>query len=87
MAMNIQDEIMNTAAENLAKDIDFEVLVGMLESIGWHRVILPNLWRDNGAVNILNWCETNINHPFEHRGFSFVFENKGDAVNFALRWA
>ena len=85
--MNIQDEMMNRAAESLAKDIDFEIIAGMLEGIGWHRVVLPNLWRDNGAVNILNWCQLTIRYPYKHRGPIFVFENKGDAVNFALRWA
>lgn len=86
MAIDIQAEIINQAGKNFADEIDFEILAGMLEGIGWHRVQLGNLWFNNGAVNILNWCEQNIKHPYEHRGSSFVFENKGDAVNFTLRW-
>ena len=84
--MNIQEDMLNKAGKALADDIDFEVLAGMLEGIGWHRVQLGNLWFNNGAVNILNWCEHNVKHPYEHRGCSFVFENNGDAVNFTLRW-
>ena len=83
---NLEEELMTQMSKEISEEIDFEVLAGMLEGIGWHKVKLERFQNNNHAVNIMLWCEQHIKNPFEHRGCTFVFENKGDAVNFTLRW-
>ncbi len=84
--MNLEDEIAKTMSEEIAKEIDFEVLSGMLVSLGWKKVILTRFFSRKHAINILMWCEENIKHPFEHHGSTFVFQDQSDAVNFTLKW-
>ncbi len=84
--MNLEDEIAKTMSEEISKEIDFEILSGMLVSLGWKKVTLTRFFSRKHAINILMWCEEHIKHPFEHHGSSFVFENEGDAVNFTLKW-
>lgn len=84
--MNLEDEIVNAMGKEISEEIDFEVLAGMLEGIGWHRVKLERFQNNHHAVNIMLWCEQHIKNPFNHRGSTFVFEDKGDAINFTLKW-
>ena len=75
-----------TAAQAIAKDIDREVLWGMLEGMGWTRVMLPRLIDNNHAIDITHWLAINCKHPFERSGRDFMFESKQDANWFILRW-
>jgi hypothetical protein len=85
MAMNIQDEIMEQAGQEMAREIDREILWGMLQGLGWTRVNLP--FKSNGhAVDIAYWVDEHIKHPFEQAGGDFIFEDQVDAVNFVLKW-
>jgi hypothetical protein len=84
--MGLEEEIANQAAERLARDIDREVLWGMLKDIGWTRVLLDRLQDNKHAVDIGYWLEANCKEPFERNGRDFLFESERDAVNFILRW-
>jgi hypothetical protein len=84
--MNIQDEMIEFKAKQLSDEIDREVLWGMLESIGWHRVMLPRLIDNNHAVDITHWLALNCKNSFERNGRDFIFENERDANWFVLRW-
>jgi hypothetical protein len=84
--MNFEDEIAKTMSEEITKEIDFEILSGMLVSLGWKKVTLTRFFSRKHSINILMWCEENIKHPFEHFGSTFVFQDQGDAVNFTLKW-
>ena len=84
--MNIEKEMLDQAGKELAREIDREVLWGMLVGIGWTRVMLDRLQDNNHAIDITYWLEENIKNPFERNGRDFIFEDKKDAVNFILRW-
>lgn len=84
--MNLEDEIVNQMGKEISEEIDFEILIGMLCEMGWHRVMLPPFKSNEQAVDISYWCEENVYNPYHHRGRLYVFENDGDAINFTLKW-
>ncbi len=84
--MSIEEEILNKAGKDMAREIDREVLWGMLKDIGWRRVMLDRFTDNNHAVDITYWLEANCKNPFERSGADFIFESEVDAVNFTLRW-
>ena len=63
--MTLEEEIINKAGNDMAREIDREVLWGMLEGIGWHRIMLPRLIDNNHAVDITHWLALNCKNSFE----------------------
>jgi hypothetical protein len=84
--MNIQEEMIEKAGTEMAREIDREVLWGMLQGIGWTRVMIPRLIDNAHAVDITYWLEENCKTPFERSGRDFIFESQKDANWFVLRW-
>jgi hypothetical protein len=84
--MTLEEEIINKAGNAMAREIDREVLWGMLEGMGWHRVMLPSLTDNNHAVDITHWLALNCKNSFERNGRDFLFESAQDASWFVLRW-
>jgi len=82
----LEEDILNKAGVEMAREIDREILWGMLEGIGWTRVMLDRLQDNKHAIDITIWLEENIKNPFERNGRDFIFENEKDAVLFILRW-
>jgi hypothetical protein len=77
--------LLTLAGKAIANEMDFQILVDMLCSIGWHKVILsPMTWEDGYAVDA--WTEKHIKGPFETMGLVWIFEFEEDANWFALRW-
>ena len=86
MAMTLEEEIINKAGKDMAREIDREMLWGMLKDIGWRRVMLDRFTDNKHAVDITHWLAANCKNPFERSGADFIFESEVDAVNFTLRW-
>ena len=84
--MTLEEQIANKMGNEMAREIDREVLWGMLEGIGWTRVMLPRYIDNTHAVDITYWLEETIKNPFERNGRDFIFENQKDANWFVLRW-
>ena len=82
----LEEEIANKMGDQMAREIDREVLWGMLKEIGWTRVLLSRIQDNNHAVDITHWLKENCKHPYERNGRDFIFEDKKDAVNFILAW-
>lgn len=82
----LEEEILNKAGNQMSRDIDREVLWGMLEGIGWSRVMLPTMGNGEQAVEIMCWLEDNCKGSHERWGRDFIFENQKDANWFKLRW-
>lgn len=74
------------AAKQMADDIDREILWGMLEGMGWTRVMVPTLGNAYMAVDIITWLEENCKQSHERSGRDFIFESAKDAQWFILRW-
>ena len=84
--MTLEEELLDKAGKQMANDIDREVLWGMLQGIGWTRIMLPRLIDNNHAVDITYWLEENCKKAYERNGRDFIFEDKRDANWFVLRW-
>ena len=84
--MSVQDEIMYRAGEEMAREIDREILWGMLVGIGWHRVMLSRLQDNNHAVDITVWLKEHCLGAYERRGRDFIFEDSKDATMFIMKW-
>ena len=82
----LEQDILNKAGTEMAREIDREVLWGMLEGLGWHRVMLPRLIDNHHAIDITYWLEENCKHAHERNGRDFIFEDSKDANWFRLRW-
>jgi hypothetical protein len=83
----LEDEIAATLSNEIAKEIDFEVLSLMLIKCGWFKVQLESLISRKRSIDIIEWCESNTKHRYKSLGRTFVFQDQGDAVNFSLMWA
>jgi hypothetical protein len=86
MAMNLEEELINKAGIEMAREIDREILWSMLVEIGWTRVMLPTLGPVGQTVELNVWLEKNCKQAHERNGRDFIFEDEQDAVNFILRW-
>jgi hypothetical protein len=84
--MTLEEEMINKASEELMHEVDREILWGMLQGIGWTRVMLPTYSSNKQAIDILCWLEDNCKESYERRGRDFIFENQKDAEWFMLRW-
>ena len=82
----LEDEIANKLGQDMAREIDREILWGMLEGLGWTRVMLPTLGNGEQAVDIIVWIEENCKFAVERNGRDFMFESERDANWFKLRW-
>ena len=84
--MTLEEELIEKAGTEMAREIDREVLWGMLEGLGWCRVMLPRFVDNHHAVDIGYWLADNCKKSFERNGRDFLFEDAKDANWFKLRW-
>lgn len=84
-AVNIADEYIDQAAQQLADDIDFEVLSTVFVESGWTKVVLqPMTWERGAEIDL--WVHKNINGGTHDRGLVWLFEDPKEATWFKLRW-
>jgi hypothetical protein len=84
--MTLEEDITNQLGVQMQKEIDKEVLWGMLKDLGWTRVLLDRLQDNKHAIDITYWLEENCQGAYERDGRDFLFENPKDATMFILRW-
>jgi hypothetical protein len=84
--MTLEEDITNQLGVQMQKEIDKEVLWGMLKDLGWSRVLLDRLQDNKHAIDITYWLEENCQGAYERDGRDFLFENPKDATMFILRW-
>lgn len=83
---SLEQEIITGLGDQMQQEIDREILWGMLEGLGWTRVMLTTLIDNAHAVDITHWLADNCKHAFERSGKDFMFESQQDANWFQLRW-
>jgi hypothetical protein len=83
---NLENQIAEELGQQMSQEIDREILWGMLQGMGWTRVMLPRLIDNKHAIDITLWLEENCRNPFERNGRDFIFEDTKDATIFILRW-
>ena len=84
--MNIEDDIADKLGNDLAREVDREILWGMLQGLGWTRVMIPKFIDNHHAIDITYWLEENCKKAYERSGRDFLFEDVKDANWFKLRW-
>ena len=83
--MNMEQELLDKAGKEMAREIDREILWSLFEGIGWTRFKISRLTDNTHAVDISNWLDANCQGQFERNGAEFLFEDSKDAVLFMMR--
>jgi hypothetical protein len=81
----LEQEILDSAGNRMAAEIDFQILANMLCQIGWRKIILKPMTIEDG-IEVDYWTDKHIKGPFETMGLVWIFEQEQDANWFALRW-
>lgn len=84
--MSVEDEIAEAMSNEIAKEIDFEIIADILvASCGWHKV-----WKTpestEQATSMAKWCTNHCENRSRYRGSVWLFERSEDAVLFSLTW-
>lgn len=84
----LEDQFAEKLSNEIAKEIDFEVLKGVLTtSCGWHEVQLETLGSNKRAIDIGLWAHTECTGNWKHLGRTWLFERAEDAILFKLTWS
>jgi hypothetical protein len=83
---NLEEDIANELGMQMQKEVDREILWGMLKELGWTRVTLSRLQDNKHAIDISYWIEEYCTGAYEREGRDFIFENPKDASMFILKW-
>jgi hypothetical protein len=90
MIKDLEQELAEKLSNEMAKEIDWELMVAMMISVGWIKVSIPNSWSDMTASfsrEIKEWCKENVKGHYNNRGRVWLFEKEQDAEWFMLRWS
>jgi hypothetical protein len=82
----LEEQYAERAAQAMAREIDREMLWGMLKGIGWTRVMISRSQDNDYAIDISYWLDENCQGAYERNGRDFIFELEKDASMFILRW-
>lgn len=82
-SLNFEEEISKMLAEEITREMDWEILKSIFESSGWHKITLQN------SKPTKVWVDENIQTPFHASpGLDqFMFQDSHEATMFALRWS
>lgn len=84
--MNVEQEIIDKAAKNLADEIDWGILADIYLSSGWTEVVVSN-YTQKYRQGMADWIYENIKgHKTGYRE-RWLFKDAKDATFFSLRWA
>ena len=84
--MNIEKELLEQAAREVAADIDFGLMADLMKDAGWVEVEFEAMMPASVATDIKAWMDKNCTDHRMARKSRFLFKSKVDAVNFTLRW-
>ena len=82
MNINISDDVMERAAKEMARRIDFSVLAALLQESGWAYVKVD----DADITEVEDWVKQNAKDEYNQCENEWVFKSSQDANWFKLRW-
>jgi len=98
--MSLEDDIAQSLAEKMAKDIDKELLDDMMISVlkdeGWTETKInpafPPIGMMSGSYEqwysqTAEWIHLNATDDYKLLKGQWLFKNKDDAIMFILRWS
>lgn len=83
---DLEEELSEKMSAILAEEIDWELIVDLMVSVGWTRVRLERFDHRHHAIDIHDWLVENCSGHYKSRGSTFVFEKAEEAEWFSLRW-
>lgn len=83
--MNIDDEIYDHMASEVAREIDAHVLYDVFKDSGWISVTLDP-WKIKSLQEIEQWIKEHCTGPSHRSGNNMLFKLADDAAWFNLRW-
>lgn len=84
--MNIEKSILEDLGNQLSEAVDFEILAGMLCTMGWTKFSIPRFVDNHHAIDIGCWLLDNCQGEYKRNGRTFLFKESKDATMFILRW-
>lgn len=82
----LQEQILEQKAQELANEIDAQILRGMLLDLGWYEIVLQPMTLEAG-VEIDAWVQQQVKgRSHWTHGLVWMFESEQDANWFKLRW-
>lgn len=85
---SLEDEMAEALSAEIAAEIDFEIIVGLMVSIGWTQIkTLSDRYTPDIAYEMRTWTDRNVKGHYKCRGNTWVFEKEEDALLFSLRYA
>lgn len=84
-SIDLEAEIVTALGEAISKEIDFEIMSGILMETGWTKVVLKPM-TDETSREIDQWIIDTCKGKHITMGLVWIFENKQDANWFTMRW-
>ena len=87
---DLETEISEELSKVLQEEIDWELLMDMMISVGWTKVTISEPWSNmtaSFAHEIKEWCREHLKGHYNGRGRVWMFEKAQDAEWFMLRWS
>jgi len=88
--MNVEDEIKNSLANEIAKQIDTDIIwslkVMSCLGKGWHLVNVDRFKDEEEKLDVTAWIKKNVKGKYHQNGRHFIFEERKDSNWFILRW-
>lgn len=84
--MTTEQEVINQAANEIAADIDFEILESIFKDIGWVKLKLARRISIIELVEMKEWLKKSCKGKYLQQDNNFLFQLPADATWFSLRW-
>lgn len=82
---DLQDQILKETSRRMQESVDWEILAGVCEALGWIRVeVLTSTVEESLSIKL--WVKDNLNGNVKNRHDVYLFENPKDATMFTLKW-
>lgn len=83
---DLEQEMINQAAEQMQVSIDSHIIACTFIQAGWTEIVVdPWVHGSNSAITA--WCDNTLEKNYIQDGNRWILESKKDAVMFALKWS
>jgi hypothetical protein len=82
----LEEQYVKIAAQEIADEIDFEIVSNILIQSGWTVINMRILPQTIGS-NVNDWLHTECKKHWQHRGNTWIFEDRNEAALFKLTWS
>ena len=83
---DLEEQVLKESSRRMQESVDWEILVGVMEAIGWTRVEMLASSQE-ASLEMKIWVKDNLTGNVKIRNDTYVFEDAQDAVLFKLKWS